>query len=182
MSLELIASLAAVGTFVVIAASAVAALIQLRHLRTSNQLNGLLTMMQMWETLHIQGHYRYVFKELPEKLKDPAFLTEAKTAPLSRDDHPELLVADYWEQVGTYMKYGLIDERSWLDIAGSQARLAWNALEPVIIAARTRAGPAAFENFEYIAVRARLWEQRYPDGNWPRNQPRMADLKRASQD
>jgi hypothetical protein len=41
MSLELLNVLAGLGTFVVIAASAIAAVVQLRHLRASNQLQTL---------------------------------------------------------------------------------------------------------------------------------------------
>ncbi len=45
MSFQLIDSVAAVGTFIVIAATAIAAVIHLRHLRVSNQLQGLLTVL-----------------------------------------------------------------------------------------------------------------------------------------
>ncbi|MBV8282486.1 MAG: hypothetical protein JO347_10555, partial [Candidatus Eremiobacteraeota bacterium] len=38
MSLELWSTIAAVGTFVVITATAIAAVIQLRHMRSSNQI------------------------------------------------------------------------------------------------------------------------------------------------
>jgi hypothetical protein len=45
MSFEALSALAAVGTFVVITATAIAAMVQLRHLRTSNQLTGLLNIL-----------------------------------------------------------------------------------------------------------------------------------------
>jgi len=45
MSQEILSTAAAIGTFVVIAATAIAAVVQLRHLRAQNQLTGLLTVL-----------------------------------------------------------------------------------------------------------------------------------------
>lgn len=165
------------GTFVVIAATAVAALIQLRHLRAGNQLTTLLTIMRMWNQPDMQEHIRYLRGALQDKLKDPAFMQQFATGPLTRSDHPELLVADFWEQIGAFVKYDLLDERPVLDIAGGQALLAWNAVEPAVMAMRTRSGNAVFENFEYIAVRAQLWKKAHPDGAYPTKTPRMAQLE-----
>jgi hypothetical protein len=177
MSLELWSTIFSGATFVVIAATATAAVVQLRHMRSGNQLNALLTVMQMWENPDMQDHIRYARTTLQEKIKDPTFMAEFDKAGISRVDHPELLVADFWEQTGTVMKYGLIDERSWLDISAAQIMRAWRDLEPVILAARRRGGLAVFENFEYAAVRAELWTRRSPNGYYPKGMPRMAQLK-----
>ena len=45
MSLELLNTLASIGTFVVIGATAIAAVVQLRHMRANNQLEGLLDVL-----------------------------------------------------------------------------------------------------------------------------------------
>ena len=177
MTTETWSTIFAGATFVVIAATAIAALIQLRHLRASNQLNALLTLMKMWNSSDLQEHIGYVRGELQQRMKDPAFLSEFNQMSVARSEHPELLVADFWEQVGAFMKYGLIDEASWLDIASPQAANAWDQLEPAIKTMRQRAGLASFENFEYAAVRARLWLDRYPQGNWPPRLPRMEKIK-----
>jgi hypothetical protein len=177
MSLEAWNTIFAGATFAVIAATALAALVQLRHLRSSNQLNALLTLMQMWDKPEMQRHIAYTRVELPEKIKDPAFLAAIGAELESRVDHPELLVADFWEQIGSFMKYNLMDERSWLDAASSQAIQTWNDLEPVVMALRKLRGPAIYENFEYVAVRAELWTKRSPDGYYPKGTPRMDQLK-----
>ncbi len=179
MSLELLSTLFAGLTFAVIAATAIAAIVQLRHLRASNQMNALLALMQLWESPEMQRYFQYTFNELPKKLKDPEFLAVYSAGALSRTDHPELLVADYWEQIGAYAKHGLFDEASWLDIANSQVLRSWQVLKPIIAVRRKSQGEAAFENFEYLAVRATLWNQRYPDGNWRPGLPRMADLEKS---
>jgi hypothetical protein len=55
MNFEAWNTAAAVGTFVVIAASAIAALVQLRHLRTSNQLSGLVSVFEMLQDQGVRG-------------------------------------------------------------------------------------------------------------------------------
>ena len=166
------------ATFVVIMLTAIAALVQLRHLRTSNQIGTMVALMEIWQGPELQQHYHYLLKEFPKKLADPSFVATFRTDGLSREEHPELLVADFWEQIGTYMKYGYLDEKSWLDIAGAQIPRAWDILEPAIAASQERFGLSAWENFEYAAVRARQWAARYPHGNYPQNVPRMAEWKR----
>lgn len=182
MSIELWSTIFAGATFVVIAATAIAALVQLRHLRASNQLHALLTLMRMWDQPDMQAHIGYLRGALQQKLKEPAFLAEfARAGSLSRVDHPELLVADFWEQIGAFIKYNLMDERSWLDVAGAQVVNAWDLLEPAIKSTRGAHGLAIFENFEYIAVRARLWAQRHPDGYYPKGTPRMDELRQTQE-
>jgi hypothetical protein len=177
MTLEVWNTIFAGATFAVIAATAIAALVQLRHLRAGNQLNALLTLLEMWGTPDMQGHIRYVRTALQEKVKDPVFLGKYEDSGLSRADNPELLVADFWEQIGTFVKYELIDERSWLDIASSQILHAWEDLERPITVMRLRGGPSVYENFEYIAVRSSLWVRRHPKGTYPAGTPRMASLE-----
>lgn len=177
MTTETIVAASSVATFIVIALTAIAALIQLRHLRANNQMNILLTLMQMWNDADMQEHIRYMRGPLQEKLKDARFLEEFGSRSPTRGEHPELLVADFWEQIGSFMKYGLMDENSWLDIAASQVTSAWDSLRPAIASMRIKRGPAAYENFEYAAVRAELWMRRHPDGSYPRSMPRMDGLK-----
>lgn len=162
----------------VVGAASVAAIVQLRHLRASNQLNALLEIMNQWNLPAVQAALADV-RAIPAKMHDPAYV-EALKAPRSVDraSHPEFLALDMWEQIGTFCKYGLVDERILVDIISSQVRKAWECAEPAISVVRQRAGPAALENFEYLAVRAKLWERRYPGGTYPSRLPRMADLAR----
>jgi hypothetical protein len=180
MSLEVLSTVFAGLTFAVIAATAIAAIVQLRHLRASNQMNALLALMELWQSPEMQRYFQYTYSELPNKLKDPEFLDDYGGGPMRRADHPELMVADFWEQIGTFAKHGLLQEASWLDAASSQVLRSWQIMEPLIAARRKKDGSrAAFENFEYLAVRAALWTLRYPDGNWRRGLPRMADLEKS---
>jgi hypothetical protein len=164
------------GTFAVIAATAIAALIQLRHLRASNQLNGLLTILRMWHDPKIQQWFDYVRDDLPEKMKDPQFRADLAGDRIDRRVHPELMVCDFWEQIGSYVKYGLLDEGSFLDVSCGTVNTFWEMLWPVTSIRRTRLGPSLYENFEYIAVRGRQWMAKHPFGSYPKALPRIADL------
>jgi len=177
MTTDTIIAASSVATFIVIATTAVAALVQIRHLRSNNQMNILLTLMRMWSDPEMQEHIRYMRGPLQERLKDGRFLEEFGMRNMARSEHPELLVADFWEQIGSFMKYGLMDENAWLDVAGTQVTAAWDYLEPAIEFMRKKRGRSAYENFEYAAVRAKLFMRRYPDGNYPRSTPRIEDFK-----
>jgi len=66
MSLDLLSTLAAVGTFFVIAAMAAAAVIQLRHLRASNQLTAFMTITQNFDHASFRELPAYIQNDLAE--------------------------------------------------------------------------------------------------------------------
>lgn len=71
MSLEAWSTAASIGTFVVIAATAIAALAQLRHMRSSNQIAALTAMQKMLESERFTHHQRFVVEQLPKLITDP---------------------------------------------------------------------------------------------------------------
>lgn len=176
MSSESINIAVSVATLVVVAAASLAAIVQLRHLRTSNQLSALLEIMNQWNSPAVQAALAEI-KEIPEKVKDPEYVALI-TAPgsMDRSGYPEFLALDFWEQIGSFCKYELIDEDALLDITCGQIVNSWKGAKPVVDAMRAVKGPSLFENFEYLAVRATLWTRRYPDGAYPARMPRMSDL------
>jgi hypothetical protein len=166
------------ATLIVIAATAVAAIIQLRHLRASNQLSALLEILDQWNQPTLQAAYSQFNLHMAAKLKDPEYVKLLQTRDSTdRTTHPEFLIFDLWEQVGTYAKHGLIDEEILLDIVSAQVENAWKRGLPVVDIVRSVRGPSVFENFEYLAVRAVRYARRYPNGSYPRGVPRMNDVK-----
>jgi hypothetical protein len=73
MSLELINTFFTFGTFVVIAATAIAAVVQLRHARSSNHIAALNELRETTEVPEFQAALYFVQGELSAKLQDPAF-------------------------------------------------------------------------------------------------------------
>lgn len=131
MYLEVWSVIAAVGTFVVITVTAIAALVQLSHLRNSNQLQALISMGQeLREMAPLAG---FVYHELPKKMESAEFRRDIGLV-LNRDSHPELIVATFMEHLGAMIKHRLMDEALVLDFAGGADAIlrGWNNLKGVI--------------------------------------------------
>jgi hypothetical protein len=171
MSLEFWNTVGAVGTFLVITVTAIAALVQLRHLRQGNQLNALLAVLRMPYEPVLHEAFEFVNSELAHRLEDPDFMHLLNERPANRFVHKELWVLDYYERLGAYLKWGLIDSGVYLD--SSSPGQFWEALKPVIKYLRDRRGPWVYENFEYLAYLAERWDERYPAGNYPHGAKRL---------
>ena len=173
MNVEILDAIASIGTFVVITVTAIAALIQLRHMRSANQLAGLLQTVNTWESASFQEKKRWVKDVLPAKLKENKFMHELRSSStLDRLEHPELAVCDLWEQTGCYVKHGIISEEPFLDLCAAQVAGDWNMLVPVVGLRREAFGDAAYENFEYLAARAFAYQKHNPT-NYPSHTPRL---------
>lgn len=172
MTFEAIGALSALGTLVVIAATAVAALVQLRHLRRSNQLSGLLSVLKLFQDPHFHELIDFVRSELPERMNDPGFVAGLEATPVDRKRHPELHVAEMYEEIGAYVRCDLIDEDFFLQAHWYNVLLYWKLLLPSISIVRKHR-PYTWENFEYLAYRAKAWSDRHPLGNYPSTAPRM---------
>jgi hypothetical protein len=174
MSAEYLSAYAAVGTFIVVAITALAALIQLQHIRGANQLTGLLNLAQAWRGEDVQFANRFIHTELPERLRDPAYRAELMGPNPDRRSHKELVVADMLEQTGSYVKYGMISSPQLLDIASGYIPLMWDALKPVVAMRRVATNSAStYENFEYLAVLEQDFSAKHEDGNYPRGVRRL---------
>ncbi len=174
MSAEYLSAYAAIGTFLVIAITAIAAVIQLRHIRGANQLTGLLHLTEAWRGEDIQFANRFIHTELPARLKDPAYRAELMAPDPDRRSHKELLVADMLEQTGSYIKYGMIDSQQFIDITGGYIRHMWDCLKPVVAMRRVATNSASmYENFEYLAVLEQDFGVKHTADNYPRGVRRL---------
>jgi hypothetical protein len=171
VTLEWVSTAAAVGTFVVIAATAIAALVQLRHLRVSNQLQGLLAILTMPYEPVLQESFEFVSHELENRMRDPEFRRQLERPTVDRLVHKEMRVLDYYERLGSIVKNGLIPEDLYFD--NSTPEQYWRMLSQVIAIRRRVRGPVVYDNFEYLVARSRDWDARHPNGNYPPNAQRL---------
>jgi hypothetical protein len=162
-------------TLLVVGGAAFAALRQIRQLRAQTTLAGLLKVLDDWRDPAFQRTISYVRNELPKKVQEAGFLDDLDH---SHDEvkHPELAICAWYEQIGSYMKYGLLDERVMLDVASGSTTIMWQACAPVVERMRRTRGPSLWENFEYMAARSILFQRAHPDGCYPRDTPRIAEL------
>ncbi len=175
MSLELLTAVASVGTFIVIAATAITAVIQLHHLRGGNQIVALTEIREVIESDKFAAARHFIVDDLPDLVKKPGFADDLKTAPLfDKSLEPAGFVGDIFENLGALVKYRIIDPVIACDLWGGVVLSTWTLLLPVTMSRRQRAGARAlWENFEYLAVLSEDWAARHPSGAYPGGVRRM---------
>jgi hypothetical protein len=174
MSPEWLTAIGTIGTFVVIAASAIAALMQLRHMRGSNQIIALNEVRETIESAEFQAAESFVVRELPERLKDPSVRAALLMPFFPAEFQPVRTVANFFETFGALVKNGIIDPRIACDLWGGVTIRAWDALAPVTTDRRTLPGwSAVWENFEYLTVLSNRFYAAHPDGAYPKEMERL---------
>ena len=174
MSLELWSAVASVGTFLVIGATAIAAIVQLRHLRSANQVAAWQMFAQTYEGPELRDAFHFVRTELAQRLEDPEFRRELRAGETDRVKHPEIKICNFFDQWGAYYRNGVIDRRTFMQVNCGIVIGFWELLEPVIVLlADRRKGNMSFQQFEYLTVQARRWDQRHPDGDFPKSEERI---------
>jgi hypothetical protein len=181
MSLELVNTFATLGTFLVIAATAIAAIVQLRHMRGSNQITALNELRETRETPSFIAANQFVQGQLSAKLQDPAFRYQLAVTEARTDDFRQFIsmigaIGNYYEAMGVLVKAGLVDRGLVMQIWSDNARLAWERLSPVTAIVRRSVGDVLWENFEYLSVLSQDWMAVHPKGAYPAN-VRRAELK-----
>jgi len=173
MSQETLSTAAAIGTFVVIAATAIAAVVQLRHLRAQNQLTGLLTVLARVEAPEFNSWVDGAREMVNTRLSDPNYRQAIIDGTVERKNNPWLNLSNSYDWVGSLVKHKLIPEEPLLDVYAVRVIQAWAIVESIIPLIRKRSGPAVWENFEYLVVQARKWNEQHADGAYPKGVPRL---------
>ncbi|HVS45978.1 MAG TPA: hypothetical protein VMS32_04870 [Verrucomicrobiae bacterium] len=186
--MELFNALATFSTFLVIAATATAAMVQLRHMRSANQIESINHSRQTFESTEYHTARNFVITELAKQWQDAAFRHQvgnrgARTPVNQVLITQIMLVANSHEQLGLLVKRRLIDRVMACDLFSANALAAWEGLAPVTVALR-RTSSAAWENFEYFVVLSQDWLAAHPSGAYPPGVRRITikdDLREADE-
>lgn len=167
MSYELVAAIASVGTFLVIAATAVAAFVQLRHMRGSNSIAALTECREVLESEEFDAAQRFVAFRLPELLQDENVRRELRKSPMSEELRPINVVGNFFESLGSFVRHGIIDKdiacSLWCGITVKN----WELLSPALAIMRRNEGDSLWEQFEYLASISKAWLERHRNGDYP---------------
>lgn len=172
MSLELVNTVATLTTTLVIAATAVAALAQLRHLRAGNQIAGFLTLRNMLDD-DAHQHALKVLQREGDISTDPAFREYLRSVFSNRPVAPDerlaevraavVLIANAYEVMGTLVRHQVVDQRLFLEQYSSTIITAWQRLEPYIALTRqVQSDDGIWEDFEYVAAISQAYLAQYP--------------------
>jgi len=169
-----LSAIAEAGTLVVILISVVAAVIQLRHIRTGNQLQALLSLEHDFRAPELQAALTYVQEHLSQRLEDPAYRRELETIGfVDPAAHPEMVACNWLNEMGTLVKRELVSEDTFMDLFARLIAHCWRVVSPAIAIMRRTRGEAQYHDFEYLAARAAQWLERHPAGRFPRAFTRM---------
>jgi hypothetical protein len=175
MSFEALSLAASAGTFLVIAATAIAAIVQLRHMRSSSQITALSKLEDMWDDPALVNARRRLLQELDGRLRDSQFRAELK-ADTSSDELVLCMnaICNFYETMGVYVKHGLADGDVVCDFWSVNVIGAWRSLTPAIAIVRSGStGDRVWENFEYMVTVAQRFIDKHPNGTFPRGTPRL---------
>lgn len=163
-----------IATFAILAAAGIAAVIQIRHMWAFNQIEAVFVFERDFRAPDLQKAFHYIQADLATALEDDGYRDElASRGIIDSGKHPEMQVCNWFNQVGTMVKNGLVDEEAFLDSFSRVVDHSWNLLAPAIAVMRRTRGPEQYHNFEYLAVRSREWHKKYPQGRYPHDEVRL---------
>jgi len=174
VTLDDLNAIAPIVTAVVIAATAIAALIQLRHMRAANHISAMWSVHEMFSDAEYATARRFLRTHLVRLTADPTFklfLTKEIQGHPPADPPEEYvtavnaatLVANTHEVIGNMVIQGLIKREIMLRGYAWVIDGTWRMLEEYIrIARAAERGDGLFEDFEYMTVCARTWIRRHP--------------------
>jgi hypothetical protein len=174
LSPEWVAAIAAMGTFVVIAASAIAALVQLRHVRSANQISLFTAYNTEFDSPEFTAAFTFVRTELPKYSFSDEELAALSTGVMSGPLLAARSIANFFEDMGSFVLTGVLHESIVCNLYSENVVDAWKAIAPIAFFIRThRKMPSIWENFEYLAVLSEKFMERYPNGIYPKRLRRM---------
>jgi hypothetical protein len=171
LSPEWVTAIATLGTFIVIAASAIAALLQLRHTRGSNQIIALTECRERLESDAFQDARQFISNVLPELLKDQEMLRKLEGRVFPAELRPAANVANFFESMGAFVRFNIIDRTIACNLWCFVVLSSWEALVPVV-RIRRRMAPNVWDNFEYLAALSKRFIER-SETTYPKGMPRM---------
>lgn len=119
MTPEWVGAISSLLTMLVITGTAVAAIIQLRHTRASNQIVALTEMREAMLSRDFQSKLRDVYGGFTERLGNPEFLQQLATLPRVHglpELEAALTVVNFYESAGCLVKNRIIDPTIFCDL------------------------------------------------------------------
>jgi hypothetical protein len=91
------------------------------------------------------------------------------------------VLCNFFDQWGLYYRSGAIDRAAFMRVNSGIVLGFWELLAPVVaLLADPVRGNLSFQQFEYLAVQARRWQERHPAGDYPKGEQRMPLVDRFS--
>jgi len=174
MTFEGINSAAPIFTALVIAATAAAALVQLRHMRASNHITAMWSIHQQFSDPRYLEAVRDLREHLFELMEDAAFREiivrriQGRPTPNAKEQYnataaSAMLVLNTHETLGNMIITGLVDRDVFMRNYAWIIDANWRRYERYIALCRqAEQGNGLYGDFEWLTVYARNWIKRNP--------------------
>lgn len=131
---------------------------QLDHLRRATQLEGVMRIVHDIDSPQNRESQFFISQELAAKMQDEEFRRGVALA--GRADltvHKEMHLMRFFETLGAYVKYGLIDGDIVYDLMLPRILGIWGAVAEVVPIQRQAISPRMWENYEWLVQQAKRW-------------------------
>lgn len=172
MTPEWLAAASSLATLFVISLTAYAAVRQMSHLRSGNQVAALLPLTEKYQTPEIQESLDYVLGELESDLRDPATRAGVLARPMSGPARKGNKIFNFYESVGALVGARALDLQLVLRYFIPPSEM-WNLGGEFIALTRSTRGDEVFENFEALVALQHAYEKRHGTSLYPHGFPRM---------
>lgn len=142
------------GQLVVLAAAAIFAYLQLRGLRRQQEAQLVQHIFDELNDAHFAAALHFVYNDLPERLKDSAYVRAIRDGRATASTHSELVVMHFFNELGLLIHKKLVSEDPIVPFIASPCIRSWQQLAPVIELMR-REYPHAYTPFESLVARSR---------------------------
>ncbi len=172
MSPEWLAAVSSLATLFVIGLTAYAAMRQISHLRSGNQVAALLPLTEKYQTPEIQESLDYVVGKLNSDLRDPAVRAGVIARPSSGAARQANKIFNFYESVGALVCARALDLQLVLRYFTLPSEM-WEIGGDFIALTRSTRGNEVFENFEALVAMQLAYEKRHGTSLYPRGLPRL---------
>lgn len=174
MSSEWATAIGTIGTFVVITASAIAALMQIRHMRSGNAISLLTAYNNEFDTAEFTAAFGFVRTKLSEYIFSAEEMQALTVGNYSDPLRAARTIGNFFEDMGSLVLTGLLHEKIVCNLYAQNVLDAWQAIAPIAFLCRKyRNAPGLWENFEYLAVLSQDFVAAHPNGIYPKRLRRM---------
>ena len=172
MTPEWLAAVSSLATLFVIGLTAYAAMRQISHLRSGNQVAALLPLTEKYQTPEIQESLDYVIGKLHSDLRDPAARAGIMARPSAGPARQANKIFNFYESVGALVCAHALDLQLVLRYFTLPSEMWESGTEFIALTRRTR-GNEVFEHFEALVAMQLAYEKRHGTSLYPRGLPHM---------
>ena len=165
--------MASIGTFLVITATAIVALLQLRHMRSSNQIAAVTSMNETLQSEKFTAARRFVAEQLPKLIADRAVRNKLGAEIFPSELEAARDVGNFFDVMGAFVKLDIIDRNLACDLWDGVVFRSWKNLEPVALIRRKVSYAGTWCDFEYLAVLCERSLSTRQGDYYPRGVPRI---------